>query len=271
MIDAAVNGGTAMYEIFFTEEYPYFNESTGTTMKTRELEERLKQLMADQIPLLENGLKIHDMKKDEAMADLHDHLESVFKKMRVEVMRKYGKGTCDVEVSQGKPRAVPAAPRHSVPKLPPSDSRSDLSRISIMQQGSVVDSSNKRGFMSAIITRKKSNAATRPLTNLTIEENGGGGGSDVNGSNTSSINFGNIDEAYLAPTVVIKHRVSANFSDGGMSSRPTSGHFHSSTPYRDGRRTQINLYEYEELRVFRNFATSIHITDKKYRRNLGRI
>ena len=61
MIDAAVNGGTAKYEVFFTDAYPFYDETTQTTMKTRELEERLKRLMADQIPLLENGLRIHEI------------------------------------------------------------------------------------------------------------------------------------------------------------------------------------------------------------------
>ena len=239
MIDAAVNGGTAMYEGFFTDAYPFFDDSTQTMMKTRELEERLKRLMADQVPLLENGLKIHDMKKDESMADLHDHMESTFKKTRAEVQRKYGKGTCDIEVSRGRPRAAPRPPAAS--KMPPSESRSDLSRIStVSHQTSVVDSSKHR-FMSAI-TRKKSSAndrtsAGRPSANITIEENGIGGGGiggpDSNGSNTSSINLGNDDSAYLAPTVVITHRTSCSFTGGGSSSRPVSGHFLSSTPFRD--------------------------------------
>ena len=244
MIDAAVNGGTAMYEVFFTDAYPFFDESTQTTMKTRELEERLKRLMADQIPLLENGLKIHDMKKDESMADLHDHMESRFKRTRAEVQRKYGKGTCDIEVSRGRPRAAPRPPAAVASKIPPSESRSDLSRISMVyHQGSVVDSSKHR-FMNAI-TRKKSSAndrtsAGRPsAANITVEENGvggggGGGGPDSNGSNTSSINLGNDDNSYhLAPTVVITHRASCSFTGGGSSSRPTSGHFLSSTPFRD--------------------------------------
>ena len=243
MIDAAVNGGTANYKDFFTDAYPFYDESTRTTMKTRELEERLKRLMADQMPLLENGLKIHDLKKDESMADLHDHMESTFKKTKAEVQRKYGKGTCDIEVSRGRPRAAPgrhfraAAAAAVASKIPPSESKSDLSRISTVSQYET--NSSKHRFMSAI-TRKRSNAndrtsTGRPSTNITMEENGAGnGGPDSNGSNTSSVNLGNDDNAYLSPTVVITHRTSCSFIGGGSSSRPTSGHFlSSSTPFRD--------------------------------------
>ena len=234
MIDAAVNGGTKLYEVFFTDAYPYFDESTQTTMKTRELEERLKQLMADQIPLLENGLRIHGIQimKEPAMEPMHEHMEGRFKETKAEVQRKYGEGHCDIEVSSGKPRAAPPRP---VTKMPPSESRSDLSRMSTMMlphQTSVVESSKHR-FYSAI-TRKKSSAnertsAGRPSVVEEVNGVSGGGGPDSNGSNTSSINLGN--DADNSATVVITHRASY-LSVGGLSSRPTSGHYLSSTPFR---------------------------------------
>ena len=234
MIDAAVNGGTKLYEVFFTDTYPYFDESTQTTMKTRELEERLKQLMADQIPLLENGLRIHGIQimKEPAMEPMHEHMEGRFKETKAEVQRKYGEGHCDIEVSSGKPRAAPPRP---VTKMPPSESRSDLSRMSTMMlphQTSVVESSKHR-FYSAI-TRKKSSAnertsAGRPSVVEEVNGVSGGGGPDSNGSNTSSINLGN--DADNSATVVITHRASY-LSVGGLSSRPTSGHYLSSTPFR---------------------------------------
>ena len=233
MIDAAVNGGTKLYEVFFTDAYPYFDESTQTTMKTRELEERLKRLMADQIPLLENGLRIHGIQimKEPAMEPMHEHMEGRFKETKAEVQRKYGEGHCDIEVSSGKPRAAPPRP---VTKMPPSESRSDLSRLSTMlpHQTSVVESSKHR-FYSAI-TRKKSSAnertsAGRPSVVEEVNGVSGGGGPDSNGSNTSSINLGNDPDN--SATVVITHRASY-LSVGGLSSRPTSGHYLSSTPFR---------------------------------------
>ena len=229
MIDAAVNGGTKLYEVFFTDAYPYFDESTQTKLKTRELEERLKGLMANQIPLLENGLRIHEIqiKKQPEMEPMHEHMESMFKETKVEVQGKYGEGHCDIVVSRGKPSAAPPRP---VTKMPSSESRSDLSRISMLpQQASVVDSKNR---LFSAITRKKSNVNERtsvgrhPVVN---EENGvNGGGQDSNGSNTSSINLGTDDNG---ATVVITHR-SSYLSVGCSSSRPTSGHFLSSTPFR---------------------------------------
>ena len=234
MIDAAVNGGTKLYEVFFTDAYPYFDESTQTTMKTRELEERLKRLMADQIPLLENGLRIHEIqiKKQPDMEPMHEHMESRFKDTKVEVQRKYGEGHCDIVVSRGKPRAAPPRP---VTKMPTSESRSDLSRISTMlpHQTSVVESSKHR-FYNAL-SRKKSNvnertSAGRPSIIEEVNGVSGGGGPDSNGSNTSSINLGN--DADNSATVVITHRASY-LSVGGSSSRPTSGHYlSSSTPLR---------------------------------------
>ena len=86
IIDAAVMGGTAMYEkAFFSEDF-----------RSRHQEQRenivlLENLMAEQIPLLELGIKIHDDKKSDKLKPLHERLTIMFREMKDNVESKYGR------------------------------------------------------------------------------------------------------------------------------------------------------------------------------------
>lgn len=92
VVDAAVNGGTTKYEeAFLTEEYLKMNPNDAS------LVEKLKNLIADQIPILEVALSVHRMKVSHDLLPLHERLEECFIKMQTHVESKYGKRTTDLK------------------------------------------------------------------------------------------------------------------------------------------------------------------------------
>ncbi len=62
--------------------------------------ERLKNLIADQIPILEVALNVHRMKVSSDLLPLHDRLEECFTKMQIHVEAKYGKRTTDLKIDK---------------------------------------------------------------------------------------------------------------------------------------------------------------------------
>lgn len=92
VVDAAVNGGTTKYEeAFLTEEYLALNSTD------LHLVEKLQNLIADQIPILEVALSVHRMKVQSDLLPLHERLEECFIKMQTHVESKYGKRTTDLK------------------------------------------------------------------------------------------------------------------------------------------------------------------------------
>lgn len=59
--------------------------------------ERLKNLIADQIPILEVALSVHRIKVSPELLKLHEHLDGCFTKMQIHVESKYGKRTTDLK------------------------------------------------------------------------------------------------------------------------------------------------------------------------------
>lgn len=93
IIDAAVMGGTAKYEqAFFADSYLEENPDHA------DLVSKLKNLIAEQIPLLEAGIKIHEVKKTDDLKALHEKIDAMFKQIKAQVEEKYGKRTCDITV-----------------------------------------------------------------------------------------------------------------------------------------------------------------------------
>lgn len=91
VLDAAVMGGLAKYEeAFLTNDYlrTHVTEATGV--------ERLKGLIADQIPLLEVALHVHRAKASADLALLQERLEKCFVEMQSNVETKYGKRSTDL-------------------------------------------------------------------------------------------------------------------------------------------------------------------------------
>lgn len=89
IVDPAVMGGVMNYEkAFFTPEYIDSHEND------KELLQRLKDLIADQIPLLELCVKIHRDRAPPSLIPLQKHIEECFAKMQERVVEKYGKRVC---------------------------------------------------------------------------------------------------------------------------------------------------------------------------------
>lgn len=78
-------GGIMNYEkAFFTDEYKINNP------EDEPLIQRLKDVIADQIPLLELCVQIHRAKVDPLLYGLHQRIEECFAKMKESVIGKYG-------------------------------------------------------------------------------------------------------------------------------------------------------------------------------------
>ncbi|XP_066248093.1 dedicator of cytokinesis protein 1 isoform X1 [Euwallacea similis] len=93
ILDAAVMGGTKNYEkVFFTDEYLTRHADDEVLVN------RLKDLLADQIPLLELCLQIHKKKAPDNLQPLQKRMEDCFTIMKDEVERKYGKRKCDIKL-----------------------------------------------------------------------------------------------------------------------------------------------------------------------------
>lgn len=92
VVDAAVNGGTIKYEeAFLSEDYLKMNPDDTSSV------EKLQNLIADQIPILDVALSVHRMKVSPELLPLHERLEECFTKMQIHVESKYGKRTTDLK------------------------------------------------------------------------------------------------------------------------------------------------------------------------------
>ncbi|KAI8499441.1 Dedicator of cytokinesis protein 2 [Branchiostoma belcheri] len=101
IIDAAVMGGTAKYEkAFFTEEYMASHPEDHARI------ERLKDLIACQIPLLEAGLKVHAQKAPDSLRKLQEKMDSLFVDMKTRVESEYGKKPPMDETTRTRPMSL---------------------------------------------------------------------------------------------------------------------------------------------------------------------
>ena len=95
VVDAAVNGGTIKYEeAFLVDDYIEMNQNDVIEVQ------KLKDLIADQIPILEVALSTHRMKVQSDLLPLHERLEECFTKMQSHVEAKYGKRTTDLKLER---------------------------------------------------------------------------------------------------------------------------------------------------------------------------
>uniref|UniRef100_A0A665WLT5 Dedicator of cytokinesis 1 n=1 Tax=Echeneis naucrates TaxID=173247 RepID=A0A665WLT5_ECHNA len=85
IVDPAVMGGFTNYEkAFFNDKY--MQEHPEDLEKI----EKLKDLIAWQIPHLAEGVRIHGEKVTEALRPFHDRMEACFKQLREKVEKQYG-------------------------------------------------------------------------------------------------------------------------------------------------------------------------------------
>uniref|UniRef100_H3BAQ7 Dedicator of cytokinesis 5 n=1 Tax=Latimeria chalumnae TaxID=7897 RepID=H3BAQ7_LATCH len=98
IVDPAVMGGFTNYEkAFFTEQY--IIDHPGEQPKI----DLLKQLIAIQIPLLAEGIKIHGEKSNEQLKPLHDRIATCFKDLKKKVEKLYGVITLPSSLTERKP------------------------------------------------------------------------------------------------------------------------------------------------------------------------
>ncbi|XP_041956081.1 dedicator of cytokinesis protein 5 isoform X1 [Alosa sapidissima] len=101
IVDPAVQGGFANYEkAFFTEKYMQEHP------EHRERIDVLKHLIALQIPLLDDGIRIHGEKATEQLKPLHNRIVSCFQDLRTKVEKLYGVITLPCSLTQGKKSRV---------------------------------------------------------------------------------------------------------------------------------------------------------------------
>ncbi|MFT7796902.1 dedicator of cytokinesis protein 5 [Arapaima gigas] len=101
IVDPAVMGGFANYEkAFFKDEY--IREHPEDVERI----EVLKQLIALQIPLLAEGIRIHGEKSTEQLKPLHNHLVTCFQDLREKVEKHYGVITLPCSLTERKKSRV---------------------------------------------------------------------------------------------------------------------------------------------------------------------
>lgn len=97
IVDPAVMGGYSNYEkAFFTEKYLQEHP------EDQEKIELLKRLIALQMPLLTEGIRIHGEKLTEQLRPLHDRLSSCFRELKEKVERLYGVITLPPNLTERK-------------------------------------------------------------------------------------------------------------------------------------------------------------------------
>ncbi|KAL8211807.1 UNVERIFIED_CONTAM: Dedicator of cytokinesis protein 2 [Gekko kuhli] len=85
IVDPAVMGGFAKYETaFFTDEY------IRDHLEDLEKLNRLKDLIAWQIPFLGAGIKIHERRVSDSLRPFHERMEECFRHLKIKVEKQYG-------------------------------------------------------------------------------------------------------------------------------------------------------------------------------------
>ncbi|XP_075072097.1 dedicator of cytokinesis protein 1 isoform X1 [Mixophyes fleayi] len=85
IVDPAVMGGFANYEkAFFNEKYMHEHPEDLENI------EKLKDLIAWQVPFLAEGIRIHGEKVTEALRPFHERMEACFKQLKEKIEKQYG-------------------------------------------------------------------------------------------------------------------------------------------------------------------------------------
>ncbi|KAL7286180.1 hypothetical protein TKK_0019548 [Trichogramma kaykai] len=98
VLDPAVMGGIDNYEkAFLNAEYRDSHLEDAQDLA------KLENLIAEQIPLLGVGVKIHKARASVDLAPFHQHLEQCYAAMRTQIEARYGKRTCDLQAEVSTP------------------------------------------------------------------------------------------------------------------------------------------------------------------------
>ncbi|KAL0860780.1 hypothetical protein ABMA27_009324 [Loxostege sticticalis] len=153
ILDPAVQGGIVNYErAFLTPAYEARHPEHAALLA------QLKDLIADQIPLLKFGLDVHGSRLPASMEALHAHLLSQFRRVQQHVHQRYGRKMADFEPET--PEVQLRAMRDS---LPSDSANMTNNRISDISTGT--NESSRSKFFSF-------NSAINPLAS----RNSSGGG-----------------------------------------------------------------------------------------------
>ncbi|CAB3223049.1 unnamed protein product [Arctia plantaginis] len=94
ILDPVVQGGLVNYEkAFLTPAYEARHPENAALLA------ELKDLIADQIPLLKHGLDIHAVRAPPEFAELHAHMDKCFRRVQQHVHQRYGRKNCDLDES----------------------------------------------------------------------------------------------------------------------------------------------------------------------------
>ncbi|CAG4961484.1 unnamed protein product [Parnassius apollo] len=144
ILDPAVQGGIVNYErAFLTTAYESRHPEHA------ELLAQLRDLIADQVPLLKLGLEVHKSRISPDLQALHEHMESCFHRVQNHVHQRYGRKNCDFDMEFVERRRTL---RDSIQTEPGNLSNSRISDISTGN-----DTASKSKFFSF-------NSAINPLT-----------------------------------------------------------------------------------------------------------
>ncbi|XP_033920545.1 dedicator of cytokinesis protein 2-like [Melopsittacus undulatus] len=107
IVDPAVMGGFAKYEMAFFQE-SYLREHPEDEENIR----KLKDLIAWQVPLLAEGLRLHGLKVTEDLRPFHERMEQCFGQLRAKVQSQYGlrEMVCFEDKRPGRPRSMAWGP-----------------------------------------------------------------------------------------------------------------------------------------------------------------
>ncbi|XP_068625429.1 dedicator of cytokinesis protein 1 [Battus philenor] len=144
ILDPAVQGGIVNYErAFLTAAYETRHPDHLPLLA------QLRDLIADQVPLLKLGLEVHKARISPALQGLHEHLELCFHRVQSHVHQRYGRKNCDFDTEPVERRKTL---RDSIQTEPGNLSNNRISDISTGN-----DTGSKSKFFSF-------NSAINPLT-----------------------------------------------------------------------------------------------------------
>jgi len=157
VVDPAVNGGIFNYEkAFFADRYVEEHPDD------EKLIVELKELMAQQIPLLEAALAVHRSRVNEALQPLQERLDVCFTQMRSHVESRYGKRDIDPQLA----RHMAQFSRNQRQSANGSTSTASVNRLSVGSCGDdaptpLTSQSNRRANASSVVmSHRTSNAST---------------------------------------------------------------------------------------------------------------
>uniref|UniRef100_A0A8C1ACY5 Dedicator of cytokinesis 5 n=1 Tax=Cyprinus carpio carpio TaxID=630221 RepID=A0A8C1ACY5_CYPCA len=143
IVDPAVMGGFSNYEkAFFTEAYMKKNPDHLERIEV------LKHLIALQIPLLDEGIRIHGEKSTEQLKPLHNRLVTCFQDLRAKVEKLYGVITLPCSLTEKKKSRVGSM-------VMPYIMSSTLRRMSTISNasGSSNGTSSRPAFQDSLLSR----------------------------------------------------------------------------------------------------------------------